>query len=442
MDTPLVVGIVGAGGKSTLLHRLAREAAALGWRVIATTTTHMWVHQWRTLGEAKLAPTLEVARREARQLLPGGILALAHTLEPSVNKVRGLPPQWVDALAPEADVVLVEADGARGKPLKAPAAHEPVLPSTCALVILVAGWTGLGRPLHPDYVHRADRFARLSGLPLHAAVTPEAVSHVLSHPQGWLQHCPPGARVVVMVNQVDDVGSLPAARRMASTLLQAPSIDEVVLTTLHATDPVWEVYGRVGAVVLAAGAGTRFGGPKQIALWRGHPLIVHVLNAVAQASVDYIVIVLGAHRSRVRDVIARWQRDHPDVTLRVVENARWLEGQSTSVRLGVAALPGVSAAVFPLADQPRISANLVDALIATHRRTLAPAVVPRYDGQPGAPVLFDRALFPDLQSLSGDVGGRRVWQAHADHVVWVDWPEPHAARDVDTPQDLEALDGG
>jgi len=57
-------------------------------------------------------------------------------------------------------------------------------------------------------------------------------------------------------------------------------------------------------------------------------------------------------------------------------------------------------------------------------------------------VLFDRALFPDLQSLSGDVGGRRVWQAHADHVVWVDWPEPHAARDVDTPQDLEVLDGG
>ncbi len=437
---PWVIGIVGAGGKSTLLHRLAQEAAAAGYRVVATTTTRWWIDQWRRFGRPLLASSLETAQGLVHTLLPGEVLSLARVKDESTGKVVGLPAEWIEALLPHGDVILVEADGARGKPLKAPAPFEPVLPHVCSHVILVAGWHGIGKPLNASWVHRPQHFARVSGLALEAPVTVSALVRVLTHPQGGLQHLPPHSRVVVVINQIDDEHALHKAREAVPALLACDRVDEVLLASLQAADPLWEVHGRVGVVVLAAGAGTRFGGPKQVTPWRGRPLIMHVLDAVAQVDVDEVVVVLGAYASRVEAVLARWHEGHPHVPLRVVVNPRWQEGQSTSVRVGVEALSRVSAALFLPADQPLISGALLATLMATHRKTLAPAVVPRYGGQPGAPVLFDRRLFPELTTLRGDVGGRGVWQTRRSQVAWVDWPEPAVARDVDTPEDLAALD--
>ena len=446
LPPPVVIVLVGAGGKTTFMHRLAKDVQGRSWRALFTTTTRLWAHQFAALPNPHLATTPQKALTLAARAKPGEALALASKHLPEEAKVQGIPAAWVDMLAEDAkfDLIVVEADGSREKLLKAPSAGEPVVPARASLFVSMASWQVVGKPLSPHYVHRPERVADLTGIALGQPITPEALVRLLAHPQGGLKECPPGARVLWCINGVDsdalasDV--VPVARRLLEQprekMLRSPVPPEVLIASLRADVPVRAVVGRVAAIVLAAGAGTRFGGPKQVALWQGRPLIHHVLDAVAASQVDEIVVVVGAHAARVRQAVRAWQQQHPLVRLRVVLNREWAKGQSTSVKVGLRAAGAVSAALFPLADQPLVSASLLNMLIATHRRTLAGIVRPRYAGQPGAPVLFDHALFGELMELTGDTGGRAVVQTHAREVVYVDWEDARAGWDVDTRQDL------
>ncbi len=444
---PTIITLVGAGGKTTLLRRLGEEARAHGVRTLLTTTTRMWQHQFEAIAPHAYAPSQDAALAAARNLAAGDVLMLARAPMPAEGKVTGIPPSWVDALAQAqaADLIIVEGDGSRERPLKAPAPHEPAVPQNTALFVVVAGWRGVGRPLGERTVHRPDRFARLAGIRVGEPISPNAVARVLAHREGGLKGSPAHARRVLLINQLDTEAALEAARALVhrAPLWPPPPAEppyrEIVLAALAHPVPVYEVHGRVAAVVLAAGAGERFGGPKQIAPWRGKPLILHVLDAVAAAAVDEIVVVLGAHQDRVRPVVERWRAAHArGKPVRLVPNPHWAEGLSTSVRAGLRALGPVSAALFPLADQPRISSALLDALIQRHRQTLAPAVVPTYGDKPGAPVLFDARLFPELMELQGDVGGRVLVRKYQEAVAWVAW-DVSAGQDVDRPADLDQL---
>jgi molybdenum cofactor cytidylyltransferase len=122
--------------------------------------------------------------------------------------------------------------------------------------------------------------------------------------------------------------------------------------------------------------------------------------------------------------------------VQVVVNPEWAQGQSTSVRAGLAALPAdVSGALFPLVDQPGVTPDLINALIERHQATLAPVVWPEYQGRRGNPVLFDRDVFHHLVRLRGDTGGRPVLQAYARHAERVPAPDPGVLFDIDTPDD-------
>jgi molybdenum cofactor cytidylyltransferase len=134
---------------------------------------------------------------------------------------------------------------------------------------------------------------------------------------------------------------------------------------------------------------------------------------------------------RAEDVAAVLM-DRP-VTL--VTNPDWLAGQGSSVRSAVQALPSeVSAVVFMLADQPSVRSETVALLVEAYRRTLAPIVVPEYQGgQRGNPVLFDRRTFPELLALQGDTGGRPVIDRYglAVHVVPIDLPQPQGIETME-----------
>ncbi len=189
------------------------------------------------------------------------------------------------------------------------------------------------------------------------------------------------------------------------------------------------VNSKVAAVLLAAGASTRFGQPKQLLTWNGRPLITHVLDTAWIAGLDPRVVVLGAEAHRIRPAL-----EDRDAT--VMHNYRWAEGMSTSVALGLAALPpSVEAAIFLPIDQPLIDADLLRALVEAWERGVGTLVVPRStNGRRGSPVLFDRAYFAELSRLSGDVGGRALFDRHAEAIAYVTIPDPVALTDVDTPE--------
>lgn len=190
----------------------------------------------------------------------------------------------------------------------------------------------------------------------------------------------------------------------------------------------------IGAIVLAAGSGTRFGGTKVIAVLRGTPVVRHVVDRLQEAGLAPIVVVCAPGDAAVREAVRG-----TDAT--VVDNPQRDDGLSTSLRLGVETLPAtVDAFVVALGDQPLIDPDVLRRMIAAWRDSNAAAVLPEYRDGRGNPVLFDDTMRRHLATLTGDAGARDLLQRMGDRVVAVAVDAP-APRDVDTPGDLHALEG-
>ncbi len=191
----------------------------------------------------------------------------------------------------------------------------------------------------------------------------------------------------------------------------------------------------VSAILLAAGAGSRFGGDKLLAEFEGRPLIEHALSTLRDAPVDETVVVVGAGAGRLRQVCEPYE-------VRIVENPDWVEGQSTSVRAGLRAMnPGARAAVVSLADQPLVGTGAVKRLVEAFERgaTVAVAV---YGGKRRNPVLFAREMWPMLiKELSGDEGARAMLRHHPELVTEVPCDDVADPADIDTREDLLRLRG-
>ncbi len=303
-----VVVLVGGGGKTTAMFRLAEELVAADRRVVTTMTTRIFVSQMER------APGRLVLHGESSLLaqLPGALADYGHVLIAGgtvveEDKVQGVPPQLLDRVAahPAVDVVIVEGDGSRRLPFKAPAAHEPVIPASATVVVPMAGLDVLGQPLDAAHVHRPALVAELTGAALGDPVTPQMIAAVLAHPQGGAKGVPPGARLVPFLNKAEDEMAVAAAREIARLLLQAPQVDSVLIGAAQAEDPIREVWGRVGAVVLAAGQAKRFGALKQVLPWRGVPLVAHVTaQALACPDIARVVVTVGAEAERVTAALA------------------------------------------------------------------------------------------------------------------------------------------
>jgi len=188
----------------------------------------------------------------------------------------------------------------------------------------------------------------------------------------------------------------------------------------------------IAAVVLAAGASTRFGSQKLLAPVRGAPLVRRTVEQVLGAGLDEVVVVLGREAQAVRAAL-------DGLPVRFVVNTDYRDGLSTSLRAGLRDLGrGVAAVIVVLGDQPGITGSTIASLIAEHRRSGQPVVVPVYAGTRGNPVLFGASVFPELEAVAGDQGGREVIGRDPSRVATVSLPFVMPG-DVDTVEDYWAL---
>jgi len=189
------------------------------------------------------------------------------------------------------------------------------------------------------------------------------------------------------------------------------------------------------AIVLAAGASTRMGQPKQLLPVDGRTLLVRTVEACLAAELWPVIVVLGAHREHVRPTLARY----PVIC---TDNLAWADGMAGSLRAGLIAVDqfsrAVPGAVITLCDQPALNAAALRQLSAAAATGWGIAAA-RYGGRCGAPARFARRYFAELAGLSGDQGARVLLNQRAAEVAAVDLPE--LAVDLDTPQDWSTFVG-
>ncbi len=232
------VAIVGGGGKTTILFRLAAEAVVAGHTAVVGGTTRF------TPPRSGIAPPLLVVAEGAD---PSAAVVVALRDSPSLTIAtgRGDKGRWLplsvaqaDALAdlPELALLALEADGSRNRPFKAPGVGEPVIPLSTTLVLAVVGLDVIGRPLTDEWVHRPQRVAALSELRPGEPITPDAVARVLLHADGGRKAVPAGARWLPVLNKAE-----PERRAAAETIARAllrGGAETVVLATAAAREPV------------------------------------------------------------------------------------------------------------------------------------------------------------------------------------------------------------
>lgn len=187
---------------------------------------------------------------------------------------------------------------------------------------------------------------------------------------------------------------------------------------------------RIPGLLLAAGSSSRMGQAKQLLDWQGLPLVRHVAQEALASDLSSLVVVVGAEADRVRTALE-------DLKVSIVENEQFAEGQATSLLAGLASLKRPEAVMVLLCDQPFISKKLINRMRTywlKHREdeNKPLALIPRYEGQRGNPVIFDYALFNELRELRGDQGARSVLQRYPEQVLWYESDDPAVITDLDT----------
>lgn len=191
----------------------------------------------------------------------------------------------------------------------------------------------------------------------------------------------------------------------------------------------------VAIIILAAGASTRMGTPKQLLPYRGRGLLRHIAIEAVASQCYPIVVVLGSQAEQIKPEVN-------DLDLHIVENQQWAEGMGSSIRAGIAKLAATSqniqATTIVLCDQPLVCSHLLDQLVETYYSTHSPIVASVYSGTLGVPALFSRDLFAELMMLDAVTGAKQVIGQHIQEVYPV--PFPAGAIDLDTPADYEQFE--
>jgi molybdenum cofactor cytidylyltransferase len=427
-----LIALVGGGGKTSLMFALAAE---LPGRTVITTTTRIFAAQMKRapaiVYAEELSPLSAALDEHGRCLVVGRVEG---------DKAFGVEPELSARLLarPDVDWVLVEADGSRMRPVKAPGDHEPVVPPETTLLVPVAGIDALEGPLD-QVAHRPERVRAILDrevafgreLLTEDRLTPAGLARLVVHPQGGAKSAPSGARLVPFLNKVETEAQLAVAREAAAVALSEPHVTRVVIGALHAGQPVLEVARRVAAVILAAGESSRMGRNKLHLPWGETTVLGQTLVNLRTAATHSALLVTGYEPEPVRVLAAK-------AGIPVVHNPDYRSGMLSSVQAAARRLaPAIGAMLVMLGDHPLVEPATINQLLRAYAAGPQGLVAPVYRGTRGNPVLIDRRYFPELLQLSPADAPRTLLQRHPADVRLVEVNDEAILIDLDRPEDYE-----
>jgi molybdenum cofactor cytidylyltransferase len=427
-----LVALVGGGGKSSLMFSLADE-----WDgVVLTTTTRIFTEQMKnapavcvlkndsTLGVSDNFCLSEALRNNGRCLVIGTLKG---------EKAHGVSAEVPMEILDRKDVtlVVVEADGSRMKPCKAPAEHEPVLPVGTSLVVPVVGIDALGHRID-QVCHRPERVSDVTGLKESELLSASAVATLLTHTRGGLKNVPQNSKVVAFINKVETEERILSARTIAKEALHEDRLSRVVLGKVKSQNKVVEVHRRVTAIVLAAGESVRMGSVKQLLPWGESTVLGTTLGNLKSSGVHDILLVTGFEAEEVESI-------GNEQEMSTIYNPDYSDGEMlSSLKVAIRSLPDNREAILVvLADQPMVDSGTIDQILIAFWQRRGELIAPTYKNKRGNPVLIGRRYFPDLLRLPHGAAPRDLLSEKADALQLIPVNTPTILYDLDSPQDYE-----
>lgn len=432
-----IVAFIGAGGKTSALTRLAQELRHKQWRILVTTTTKMGENEMNAFPIQYPYDGIHQAN-EISQLLSGyGTVFLYERVWG--NKVLGITPGQISQLVDyvDSDVILIEADGARRMPLKAPYDHEPVIPLDTSLVVPVAGMDAVGQPFEPSTVYNFERVQEHYGFAQGQTIQYAWLAQIVRDPELGLQGIPDGARVVALLNKTGGtVLDRIKTRRTAHMILKEKRVDAVAFGSVQRRKtPIYEVQKRIGAIVLAAGMSRRMGQSKPLLQWGQQTVIETIVQRLLPLRLADVVVITGYESNQVSALVKK-------AGARSIYNRRYATGEMlSSLQAGLKAMDeSIAACLVFLGDQPSINPRLVNEILVTYARGKSSIVAPSYNNRRGHPILIDRRHWSEIQNLPDGGAPRDVINAYNDDIAYVMAKDDNILRDMDTPEEYrEAL---
>lgn len=448
LQFPAIVAFYGAGGKTTLLFKLASELNAAGHNILITTTTKIYKPPGKII--LKDSSPEQTAEKIAAHLKNNAVAILGSEVLPG-GKVAGVDPYLIDFLHQRLKLtILVEADGAKGKSLKGYHCYEPVIPEHSHYIIAVLGGDALGKALTTENTHRLELFTKSTGTKKSAKITVTTMAAAFCHMLDLGKKQAPRALSFLVINKADQM-LFPGKEALKIISLIKDTLSnycpkKLLITEGQNIDPVKIVLNfnaetpkaKVSCVVLAAGQSSRMGKAKLALKAKEKTILEVTLGEIIAAGIKkiFLVVAPGGNDS------LEWPglKQDGNIVIEVVENPYYQTGMASSLKAGLEAVdPDTQGILFALADQPYIPAYVYRALCEKYQQRLALVTCPVFKKQRGNPVLFDRRTWPELMKLKGDKGGRpvieRINTRQRDNVE-VDTPS--ILWDIDTPEDYRA----
>lgn len=234
------ISFVGGGGKTTTMFALAQALKKKGCRVLVTTTTHIFYpgKDQYDLMVMNPAPSLEMFK----DVMPAEVVCLGGGLIRETKKVKSVSSAFLDTLFTSGvfDYILVEADGAKGKPIKAPAEDEPVVPALTTLVVGVVGMDACGRAAKDDTVFRLERFCDVTNISEGEIVTEKTIANLIKHDCGLFKNAPASALKAVLLNKAESLD----LRKKCETIAGLVSTEAGIVLTVSASMNQEKIYSR------------------------------------------------------------------------------------------------------------------------------------------------------------------------------------------------------
>lgn len=424
------VAWVGAGGKTSLIFTIAHDLFFN--KCVITTTTKMAKSE---IEFADHSIELEEFDQFNVEQVNEVTLIYRRLADNKDVKISGLQ---VDELKLLSDILhqhqiplLIEADGSKRKPCKFPGFHEPNIPSFVNKVCVVVGLSALGKPLNEENFHRSEEIARALNISIGETITTDHLFEILKHPEGGLKNIPDQAEKILFLHQADCLVDNQLINDLA---LRLKSVYDQVLLSEIKNDylQINAHWGKIGCVILAAGSGSRFGGPKQLAIFRNKTFIENVIETTQSVNFQNRVVILGSQFEEIRDVI-----NNKEVV--ILNNVNWKNGQASSVKLGVSYFLDhpVDAIIFLLVDQPQITPNMINNVLNLFAFQKPKIIVHNYKGENRHPILFAKETFQELLKIKGDQGGRQLFDKLL--TLQINLEDDYLALDIDTKDDLNNL---